>query len=260
MATSTPPAMDSTRQFSCRPGKPLPRLCFLSKFPEMIPFYGTGILRPDDVEFTRLEEGKAVAAGTDLVVPRNWRSPKICLHTGATKDLGRMRRKRLIWIHPLGLTLFLVAISVGTLTSMMVFLVIAWTLKNPRLIKKTTVFHYLSLQEEERIKRQVRLNLWMLGAGSILTATSSLIPQPSILLVPGFLVIFASLVLLTLASRLFGAKMIHGGAAWIWGIPADVRRSILELEGSPQYPPEALRLIPKNLDGSFSVNIGWPVG
>jgi hypothetical protein len=142
-------------------------------------------------------------SGSSVIVPKTFEFPQVCLFTGATENLVKVR-KQLAWHHP--------AVFLAILPGLLIYVILALILR-----KTATIEFYMSRQERTR-RRWWHLANW----GVFLMTFVSLIAAGgyeinwAIYLAPVFFV--ATFVIYLLKVRLLYAKKIDDSRATVGGI------------------------------------------
>lgn len=152
-----------------------------------------------------------------LVVPKDWQSPRICLVTGSTVDL-LPKRRRLAWLHPAWLLLFL-------LLRFFSLLILVFLQRGGR------INYYLSREAASRQRKRLLINWSIFLAGIVASVLGyKSVGGAAILIFVGSMLVILSAVLGITMCRRFYARRIAGNFIWLAGLRPEVMREIVRLE------------------------------
>lgn len=179
------------------------------------------IISPPALRLARIEKKM-------LVVPKDWQAPPVCFLTGTTEDLLPPRRKRLAWLHPAWLLLFLLLRLISLLV--LVFLQ-----------KRGKIYYQLNRAAAARQRKKLLINWGIFLTGVGLSVIGYKGPGGTAILISvGGMLILLSGVLAYTMCRTFYARRIAGNFIWLGGVRREVMEEIVRLEEQrfPQIWPD----------------------
>ena len=164
--------------------------------------------------------------GKQLVLPKDWTSPQLCLFTGVTHPLTPARKAKLSWVNPL----YLISILAGFLIYVLIALVAQ---------KKGTIHYFLSESMAAQVKKRLRINWGIFGASVLMFSGASATSSGELAGV-GVLVLLICLFLAVTWCRLLKVGKIDKTSIWLKGIPADVQQKIVQMDQARYNTPPLL--------------------
>ncbi|MDB6136557.1 MAG: hypothetical protein JWM59_4800 [Verrucomicrobiales bacterium] len=161
-----------------------------------------------------------------LVVPKAWKSPRICILTGKTQGLSPCR-KRLLLANPLGVLIVLIIatyqLSAGHYFGVL-FLAVALLILS---IVRKRDFVEIYLNGSAARKHQLHLTIYWIMAGILLILVfKGVYSSP-----PGAALLVAMLLALGLSQiRSFRIDKIHRRRLWLSNIPPEIMRTIVRMD------------------------------